>query len=246
MGGVFKYFWPQLVCAVLALGLWHTPVVKPFRVFMVFTHEICHAGATLFTGGEVAEIRTRWDESGHTISRGGNFPFIVSAGYVGSAFLGALLIYIGAWAALQRIVLASIGGVSLFMTARYTPVFGFDFAFGIAGGLILVAIPLWFPRAARWATNWLGILLCLYSLHDFRTDLWMYADKTDAGILARYWGAPFLAYPIAFTWAAISIFVMYLSLRAAANRARMRVNKQLGIPNIEPPADETPQPQGEF
>ena len=110
MGGTFKRFWPHIVCAAIALGLWGTPVVKPFRVYMVMIHEMGHAGATILTGGEVLEMRTNWNESGHTTSRGGSFTVTSSAGYVGSAFLGAFVIYAGNWALLQRILLAGIGG----------------------------------------------------------------------------------------------------------------------------------------
>ena len=41
----------------------------------------------------------------------------------------------------------------------------------------------------------------------------MQTERTDAGILARYFGIEILAYPIAFVWAAISIYVMYRAMR---------------------------------
>ncbi len=220
MGGIFRRFWPHMVCAVVALGLWDTPVVKPFRVFMVMIHEMCHAGATLLTGGEVVEMRTNWNESGHTLSRGGYPTVISSAGYVGSAFLGAFMIYAGNWAVVQRVLLAGVGCFSLGMTILYTPVMGIDFAFGVLSGVFLAVVALRFPRVTEVVATWLGVLLCLYSLYDFRTDLWMYPTRTDAGILARYWGLPVLAYPIAFFWAAISVFAMYLAMRAVDRRGR--------------------------
>ncbi len=220
MGGTFKQFWPHIVCAAIALGLWDTPAVKPFRVYMVMIHEMGHAGATVLTGGEVLEMRTNWNESGHTTSRGGSFTLISSAGYVGSAFLGAFVIYAGNWALLQRILLAGIGGLSLGMTVLYTPAVGVDFVFGVLSGGLLLVVAGRFPRIAEVAATWIGVMLCLYSLHDFRTDLWMYPEKTDAGILARHWGLPVLAYPIAFSWAAVSIAAMYLAMRAVERRGR--------------------------
>ena len=62
-----------------------------------------------------------------------------------------------------------------------------------------------------------------YSLYDFRTDLWGYAEQTDAGILAAYWRLPWLAYPIAAAWVWLSVWVMYRamgSLVRHANRNR--------------------------
>jgi hypothetical protein len=220
MRGTLHRFWPHLLCAVVALGLWDTPVIKPFRVFMVMVHEMGHATAALATGGEVTEIRVLWNESGHSNSRGGWVWVISSAGYVGSALLGAFLIFTGSWVFLQRLLIAAIGCASIWLTVHYTPVMEIDFTFGVISGLVLLVAVVGFPRGARWVASWLGVMLCLYSLHDFRTDLWMHTEQTDAGILARYWGVPLLAYPIALVWALVSVYAMFLAMRAVERRGR--------------------------
>ena len=66
-----------------------------------------------------------------------------------------------------------------------------------------------------------GVMLCLYSLYDFRTDLWYYTERTDAGILSAYWGidplqVPYLAYLIALIWVLVSLSCMYRAMRAVA------------------------------
>ncbi|MEC8933140.1 MAG: hypothetical protein VYB08_17075, partial [Candidatus Latescibacterota bacterium] len=61
---------------------------------------------------------------------------------------------------------------------------------------------------------WLGVMLCIYSLFDFLTDLMQFAEFTDAGILARHWQTPWLAYPIAITWSIFSIWVMIRAMSA--------------------------------
>ena len=210
---IIRTFWLHLLLAVIALALWDTPFVKPFRVFVVWVHEMGHASMAIATGGEVEELRVRWNESGHVISRGGIFPLISSAGYVGSAFLGALLIYTGRWLGLQRILLGLIGGLQIGMAVLYTPFWAFDFYFGVLCGLLLILITILFDRLSHIMATWTGIVLCLYSLYDFRTDLWMQTERTDAGILARHFGIEILAYPIAFVWAAISIYVMFKAMR---------------------------------
>ena len=210
---VIRTFWLHLLLAVIALALWDTPFVKPFRVFVVWIHEMGHASMAIATGGEVEELRVRWNESGHVISRGGIFPIISSAGYVGSAFLGALLIYTGRWLGLQRILLGLIGGLQIGMAVLYTPLWAFDFYFGVLCGLLLILITILFDRLSHILATWVGIVLCLYSLYDFRTDLWMQTENTDAGILARHFGIEILAYPIAFVWATISIYVMFKAMR---------------------------------
>ena len=78
--GVFWRFRYHLFSTLVVLAFWDTLLIKPFRVFVVMVHEVCHAGAALLTDGEVVEIRTAWDESGHTLTKGGIFPIISSAG----------------------------------------------------------------------------------------------------------------------------------------------------------------------
>ena len=203
----------HLLLAVIALALWDTPVIKPFRVFVVWIHEMGHASMAIATGGEVEELRVRWNESGHVISRGGIFPLISSAGYVGSAILGALLIYTGRWLGTQRILLGLIGVLQMGMALLYTPLGTLDFWFGKICGLLLILVTIRFDHLSHLLSTCIGIVLCLSSLYDFRTDLWMQAERTDAGILAQYFGIPMLAYPIAFVWAIISIYIMFRAMR---------------------------------
>jgi hypothetical protein len=213
IGGVFWRFRFYILCTLLVLGLWDTVLIKPFRFFVVMVHEVCHAGMALITGGQVVEIRTNWNESGQTLTQGGIFPLISAAGYMGSALVGALLIYTGIWPQAQRLALAVLGAVCLGMTVLFTPFGGVDFYVGIGGGFLLLALAIQSQKTARVGAVWMGVMLCLYSLHDFRTDLWLYPEMTDAGILANHWGMPWLAYPIAFIWVLISISVMYRAMR---------------------------------
>jgi hypothetical protein len=227
---IFRVFWHfryYILCVGVMLVLWDSILLYPFRLFVVMVHEVCHAGAALMTGGEVLEIRTNWNESGHTLTRGGFFPLISSAGYVGSALIGALLIYTGNYPQAQRLVLLAIGLVCLGMTLWYTPMGGLDFYLGIGGGLLLAFMAFKSQRTAAMTSTWMGIILCLYSLYDFRTDLWMATEKTDAGILAAYWWGEeglWLAYPIALVWVLFSLSFMYRAMRGL-----VRENRQLKL-----------------
>ncbi len=187
-------------------------LIKPFRVFVVMVHEVCHATASLLTGGQVIEMHTAWEESGHTLTLGGWPPVIISAGYVGSALIGASLIGSGIVPQLQRFLVLLVGAVTMGMTMAYTPVGGVGFYLGILGGLALVCLAMYSAGAGAACAVWLGVMLCMYSLHDFRTDLWQFAEYTDAGILAEYWGLPWLAYPIAAIWVWFSAWMMYRAM----------------------------------
>lgn len=217
--GVFWQFRYYVLITTLALMFWDTPFIKPFKFFLVLVHEVNHAVVAILTGGEVIEIRTNWDESGHTLTQGGIYPLISAAGYVGSALLGALLIYTGLYPQAQRFVLLSIGGVCLGMTMAYTPLAGLDFLLGIGGGFVLCAMAIKSQRLARIGSVWMGVMLCLYSLHEFQTDLWLYTELTDAGLLSAHWGVdpqqwPYLAYLIALSWVLVSLSCMYRAMRA--------------------------------
>ncbi len=216
LADVLRIFWRfryYILCAAVTLVLWDTLLLRPFRVFVVMVHEIFHAAAALATGGEVVEMRTNADESGHTLTRGGLFPLISAAGYVGSAALGALLIYAGATPQLQRLLVLLIGASCMGMTMAFTPPGAGDFYFGIGVGLVLACVAIKSQRLSVAAAIWIGIMLCLYSLYDFRTDLTV-PQRTDAGILAHYWGEPLLAYPIALAWVLLSTSLMYRAMRA--------------------------------
>lgn len=212
----FRYYFGA---ALVALCLWDSIFIKPFRLFVIVVHEVCHAAAALATGGIVIEMRTNWNEGGHTLTQGGFFPIISAAGYVGSAIVGALLIYTSLSPLLQRFVLILVGASSMGMTMWYTPIGGLDFYLGIFGGLALVMAALYSRLTAKATAIWMGVILCLYSLFDFYTDFGGQTEATDAGILARYWGYAWLAYPIAASWVLVSLAVMYRSMRALVRGA---------------------------
>ena len=225
VAGVFWQFRYYVFSTALALVFWDTPFIKPFKFFLVLVHEVNHAAAAILTGGEVIEIRTNWDESGHTLAQGGIYPLISAAGYVGSALLGALLIYTGLYPQVQRFVLLGIGGVCLGMTMAYTPLGGLDFLLGIGGGFALCAMAIKSQRLARIGSVWMGVMLCLYSLHEFQTDLWFYTELTDAGLLSAYWGVdpqqwPYLAYLIALIWVLVSLSCMYRAMLALIRKSK--------------------------
>src|SRR6266568_1272516 len=81
-----------LAVALAALAIWDTFVVYPFRVFVVFLHEISHGIAALVTGGRILAIGLTFDEGGVCVTDGGNRFLILNAGYLGSLFWGVLLL----------------------------------------------------------------------------------------------------------------------------------------------------------
>ena len=91
---------------------------------------------------------------------------------------------------------------------------------GAGIGVALAWVALKSGRGTAAVGTWMGIMLCLYSLYDFRTDLWQYPERTDAGLLAQYWGIPALAAPIALFWVLVSLSLMYRAMRHLVSHSR--------------------------
>ena len=92
--------------AAASLVLWDTFVVYPFRLFVVFLHEISHGLAAVATGGRIVSIGLSFDEGGVCLTRGG-WPFLIlNAGYLGSLLWGALFLLLGGRRTRARSVVA--------------------------------------------------------------------------------------------------------------------------------------------
>lgn len=78
--------------AIVSVMFWLSPFLAPLKIFVVFIHETGHALATLLTGGRVLSmVVTPW-QSGYVEPLGGNALVIASAGYVGSALFGGIML----------------------------------------------------------------------------------------------------------------------------------------------------------
>jgi len=81
--------------AALLAAAWNSVPVRPLRVLVVLLHEIFHALASLATGGGLPRIEVLSHSSGVTTLSGGFPPLVFSAGYLGTALLGGLLLAAG-------------------------------------------------------------------------------------------------------------------------------------------------------
>ncbi len=149
----------------------------PVTLFVTFLHEFGHALGGIFTGAAVEGMRINPDGSGYTVTRGGSAGIILMGGYLGSAVLGNLLLYIGAHK--RSLTQMTLNGLSIAMA--FAGIVWFEsiestvILFLFAGALFFVAN----------RTNWdqdvlmfLGIAAVFYILQDFnvgpKSDLAMY------------------------------------------------------------------------
>lgn len=207
-----------LALAFAALALWRSFVVYPFRVFVVFLHEISHGIAAVLTGGRILAIGLTFDEGGVCVTDGGSRFLILNAGYLGSLAWGVFFLLVGARRGWARALVAGVGAFTLAVTVLYvrTP---FGIVYGLATGAALLAV------ARKLSTSvcevllaTIGVVSCLYAVWDVASDVLLRdASGSDASALAMVTRIPAFLWGTA--WVAISLVVLALTLRWLARRA---------------------------
>jgi len=203
-----------IAIALVSVFFWLSPILAPFKIFVVFIHETGHVLATLLTGGRVLSmVVTPW-QSGYVEPLGGNARVIASAGYVGSALFGGIMLSLAGrkqWT--QRIftILAMVFGVVTVCFVR--DLFGWIFGLGTTAVFSWLAYNR-FPFSV-YIVDILAVMSSLYALYDL-SDFLLIGARTDAVILADITGVP--AFIWALLWSVISLVVVY----GAGKRALMR------------------------
>jgi hypothetical protein len=195
------------------LFFWDFILLQPFKTFYVALHESFHGLATILSGGAIISMNLQ-SNSGHLISSGGFFPFISAAGYLGTSISGSLLILF-TLKGFHQFFLSFIALLTCFISFLYSDSY-FSFSFFIS---ILISF---FILFFTWKFNFhkhlaifLGTFFSIGSFQDIRTYFFSsLSSQTDAGILARYFGFDFLTLPIAFSFAFISLFIWFISIRS--------------------------------
>jgi hypothetical protein len=101
------------VYTAVILILWNVPVLKtilyPFKLVTVALHEFSHAAAGCCTGAKIEAIEVDPEEGGVTRMRGGSPCCTLPAGYLGSSFFGALMVFAGFNITASKVVSVIIG-----------------------------------------------------------------------------------------------------------------------------------------
>ena len=210
-----------LATGVISLILWYIPYAQfalyPLRLFVTFVHEACHAVVTILTGGRVAEIQVLQNSSGWTLSEGGIPSLICSAGYVGTAIWGAIILQVSKNANTGNRGLGSIGAFILAITLLWVRPWGeglFGFIVGIGIAMLLFGLAKTLDKkAAAFALSFLSVQLSLNALLDLRTLLFLTTQtniKNDAVFMVNYAGmAPWFW---SFLWAGIAAITLFRSV----------------------------------
>jgi len=193
--------------AVLVLALWDSFVVYPFRIFVVFLHEISHGLAAVLTGGAIESIGLSFDEGGVCRTRGGSAFLILNAGYLGSLLWGATFLVLGERRTRARTVIGLIGAFTLVVTLVYVrTLFGFGYGVLAASALLAVATRLR-PAASELLLAAIGATSALYAVWDVASDvLFRHSNESDAAAIAQLTGIPAIVWGV--LWIAVSLGVL--------------------------------------
>ena len=210
-----RRLWLPLALGLAALLLWNTFVAYPFRIFVVFLHEISHGLAAVLTGGDLVSIGLSPNEGGVAVTRGGSRFLVLTAGYLGSLVFGALFLLLGARRRWAPGVVGLIGLFILVVTLVYVRTwFGLLYGLLTAATLILVASKLK-PEASEILLAAIGIMSCLYAVWDIASDVLLRSVAgSDASALAGLTGVPALVWGV--LWIVASLWVLAAVLRKLA------------------------------
>jgi hypothetical protein len=166
-----------LVLALLVtLLLWNVPygsyALYPFKVFATWLHESSHAVMMLLTGAGVRKLQIFRDTSGLAVPSAGVTRAaqvaISSAGYMGTALIGALLLVLGRNRQRARLALGIVGFLMLLTTLVWV-----SNGFGIAaiatfGALAAIMAGLASDRVCVFVLNLIAAQACINAVLDIR------------------------------------------------------------------------------
>ncbi|QDC10232.1 M50 family metallopeptidase [Oceanicola sp. D3] len=204
--------WQLFLLLALVFALWRTPVVYPLRIFVIFLHELSHGLAGLITGGSIVDISLDPREGGHALIRGGNRFITLSAGYLGSLVLGALILVTALRSRADRAALALCGAALLIVALLWvrTP---FALIFCLSTGAIMLAAARYLPhQAADLTLRVIGLTSLIYVPYDIFDDtIRRSALQSDARMLAEEFGGATVLW--GGLWLLLSLGVIWLCLR---------------------------------
>ncbi len=187
---------------------WADLLLYPFRLFTTWVHECGHALATVLVGGHVTSVTIQPDASGltHSLVPDGRLArgVVASAGYLGAALIGCLLI---AATRVERRAHGLLGGVGVFMLL--TLILWIRNLFGAVVVLAWAATFLLLARRRLGATSQflvglLAIQVALNAVYDIRV-LYLVDGQSDAVSMARLFVLPAAFWATAWMLAAIAM-----------------------------------------
>jgi len=218
-----NWLWTAVAVSLLiSLTPWAPFLLYPFKLFTTWVHECGHALMIVLVGGQVTSITIDPDTSGRTQSL---IPvgrlagsLVASAGYLGAAVVGCLLMAatrVEKWA---HVILLGLGVFMLFTLVVWmrNP---FGFAVVMAWGVALVALAsTGIGNAPRLLLSLLAIQVALNSVYDIRVLFLINRGRSDAATMARLFLLPSWVWATA--WMLASVAMLGATLWMTRKRSR--------------------------
>lgn len=218
-----RYYLIAVSFVAIALG-WDSLLIKPARLLVVLVHEMWHGLSAMAGGVRLDTIRIHADESGETLVTGHlqflAFLLSVSAGYIGTAWTGAMLLRSGLQRSWERTTLGIFTLLLFYMSYLFTDPGSTAYLTGLLTSLLALVLLFLGRDASGKGLVVLGSLFVFYSLFDLYD--FQRPQATDAAILARYLESRGLQSadawigPISVAWTICIVLVVALTLRSAA------------------------------
>lgn len=214
-----------LAASAIAFILWIVPIGRVVTLPLVYLnthiHEFCHALAAVGTGGRAEQIIVYASGSGITPVSGGWLTVIASAGYVGSAIVGAAMLFFSRTERGARATLGVLAAMLTISMVLYVRGDGVGVVSGIAWIAALAAAARYLKGdGAIFAAQFLGIQQCLNAAQSILILLQISAAteaQSDAALMERATHLPSLLW--ASIWAILSAVLLFLTLRRAWSKA---------------------------
>lgn len=217
-----------LLAAAATVAVWVVPLLRwiglPLIYLNTHIHELCHAVTAIATGGSVRSIQVFANGSGVTPVAGGSLFLTASAGYVGAALVGGLLIAGSRTAAsASKMLFVSF----MFLCASMLLFVRGDLIGFVSGvfwvGCLGVLAKTLKGDTAVFAGQFLGLQLALTSLQSLLVLLRVTTSierQSDALILERLSGVPAVVWAVG--WALTGLAAVGTGLGVAWRPARAK------------------------
>jgi hypothetical protein len=216
--------WLGMLALALALVVlrqvpWLGWLVWPFRLFGTFVHELGHGLAAIATGGEFQRFTVSPDLSGLAWSAGGIRVVVASAGYIGSAIFGGVLIALHARGLSARALLLGLGIVfGLLCLLFVRNLFGIFAALVLTGAMLYAGLKF----AEPWRDGLLKVLALQLVLDGYNSLFTVFrlartsGAHTDAHTMAELTWLPASLWAV--LWMLTSTAILFGVLRFAMRR----------------------------
>ncbi|WP_417589648.1 M50 family metallopeptidase [Pararhodobacter oceanensis] len=214
---MIKSHWQLILLTALVFLLWDTPAVFPLKLLVVFLHELSHGGAAIATGGTIERISVSAQQGGMALTRDGNGFLILSAGYLGSLFLGMALLWVALRTRWDRVVVMGFGFLTLLVALLYVrEAFALLFCGVVGFGMLAIGRYLSI-EINDMVLRLIGLTSVLYVPYDIFDDtIRRSGERSDAYMLAAQYGGPTVLWGA--LWLLLSLAVIYWGLRRGIGR----------------------------